>query len=108
MVGRTPELAAITDQFRRELEKMGIRSQEMLLYGSQRWGTAEEGSDIDLIVVSSDWAAYNRRERLELLGVAAARLLQPIQAQGYTPEEISKRELGWLWQEILEKEAIPI
>jgi uncharacterized protein len=104
----TSELTIITDQFRQELERMGIYSQKILLYGSQRWGTAEEGSDIDLIVVSSDWSAYNWRERLELLGVAAARLLQPIQARGFTPEEITNREIGYLWQEILEKEAVTV
>lgn len=108
MAGVSSELATVTDQFRRELEKLGIHSREVLLYGSQRWGTATEGSDIDLIVVSPDWAAYNWRERLELLGVVAARLLQPIQAQGFTPEEISNREIGPLWQEILEKEAIAV
>jgi uncharacterized protein len=108
MVGTTSELAAIADQFQRELEKMGIHSQKILLYGSQRWGTAEEGSDIDLIVVSPDWASYNWRERLELLGVVAARLLQPIQAQGLTPEEISSREISSFWQEILDREAVAL
>lgn len=28
----------------------------------------------------------NLRERLELLGIAAARIMEPIQALGYTPE----------------------
>lgn len=102
------ELAGIIDRFRQELEKMGIRSQELLLYGSQRWGTAVEGSDIDLIVISPDWAGYNWRERLELLGVVAVRVLQPVQALGFTPEEVANREISLLWQEVLDKEAIAL
>lgn len=108
MAGTSSELAIIIDQFRQELEKEGIHSKELLLYGSQRRSTAAEGSDIDLIVISPDWAGYNWRERLELLGVVAARLLQPIQAQGFTPKEIANREITPLWQEILDKEVIAV
>jgi hypothetical protein len=89
-----------------EVEDQGIRCQQILLYGSQRWGTADESSDIDLIIISSDWAPLNWRERLELLGIAAARILQPIQAQGLTPQEIADRQIGSFWQSSLEKEAI--
>ncbi len=41
-----------------------------------------EESDIDLIVVLRDL-----RERLEILGIAAAGMLTPIQASRFTPEE---------------------
>lgn len=108
MVDTTSELTTITNQFRRELEKAGIHSADILLYGSQRWNTAVEGSDIDLIVISTDWERYSWRERLELLGVTAARLLQPIQAQGFTPDEIANHEITLWWQEILEKEAVKL
>ena len=45
---------------------------------------AREGSDIDLLIVSSNFETLNTRERLELLGVAAARLWQPIEAVACT------------------------
>jgi hypothetical protein len=90
------------------LEQAGIHCEQILLYGSQRWNTAQEGSDIDLIVISPDWARFNRRERLELLGIIAARLLEPIQAQGWTPQEIASQQISPFWQEILEREAVAV
>jgi hypothetical protein len=42
---------------------------------------------VDFIVVSDSFSGMNVRERLEVLGVAAARILEPIQALGYTQEE---------------------
>lgn len=56
MVETTSELAEIISRFQQALGEAGIRCEQMLIYGSQRWGTAEEGSDIDLIVISPDWA----------------------------------------------------
>jgi len=85
---------------------MGIHAERVLLFGSQVQGTATEGSDIDLFVVSSDWARYNQRERLEMLGIAAARILEPIQARGLTPEEISAHHLLPLWEQILKEQAV--
>jgi predicted nucleotidyltransferase len=108
MAQTTPELEAVIKRFRQSLEMAGIRCQQVLLYGSRRWGTAGEDSDIDLIVISPDWAPLNQRERLELLGVIAARLLEPIQAQGWTPQEIADQEMGTFWQEIVEKEAVTV
>ena len=103
-----PELAAVIERFRESLEKAGIRCEQILLYGSQARGAAQEGSDIDLIVISPDWEPFNWRERLELMGVVAARLLEPIQAQGLTPQEIANRQIGTFWQEILEREAVAV
>jgi predicted nucleotidyltransferase len=108
MVEKTSELAEIISRFRQALEEEGIHCEEILVYGSQRWGTAEEGSDIDLIVISPDWLPFSWRERLELLGVVAARILEPIQAQGFTREEIAEQQLSPFWEEILTREAIPI
>ena len=54
-MAQTPsELADIVERFRQSLEQAGIRCRKVLLYGSQRWSTAREDSDIDLIVVSPD------------------------------------------------------
>ena len=34
------------------------------------------------------------KERLEILGMAAARIMEPVQALGYTPEEYASFEKG--------------
>ncbi|GAB4454844.1 MAG: nucleotidyltransferase domain-containing protein [Anaerolineales bacterium] len=108
MVKATPELKQIVKRYRSQLQKMGIRPARVLLYGSQATGAAHEGSDIDLIVISSDWEKYNRRQRLELLGIAAARILEPVQAQGFTPDEIKSQKVPSFWQQIIKEQAIAI
>jgi len=108
MAKRTPELKRIVKRYRAQLEKMGIRPARILLYGSQAAGTAREGSDIDLIVISGDWKKYNHRERLELLGIASARILEPIQAQGFTPSEIRLKKVMPFWEQVIKEQAITI
>jgi predicted nucleotidyltransferase len=108
MVTRTSELKDILRRFRRELNRSGIHPQQILLFGSYARGEAHEGSDIDLIVVSPDWAHLNRRERLELLGLAAVRIMESVQAQGFTPEEIAQHQTGVFWEKILQYQAVPI
>src|SRR3972149_5069665 len=106
MVKATPELKQIVSRYRAQLEKMGIRPTRILLYGSQAAGTAREGSDVDLIVISSDWEKYNHRERLELLGIASARIMEPIQAQGFTPDEVELKKVMPFWEQVMKEQAI--
>jgi hypothetical protein len=87
---------------------MGIHPERIMLYGSQAAGAAREGSDIDLIVISADWKKYNHRERLELLGIAAARILEPIQAQGFTPTEIKLKKVTPFWEQVMKEQAIAV
>lgn len=108
MAQTTPELKQIVQRFCDQLEKMGIHPEKVMLYGSQAAGTAREGSDIDLIVISSDWKKFNQRERLEMLGIASARILEPVQAQGFTPVEISKNQLMPFWAHVMKEQAIAI
>lgn len=108
MVKATPELKQIVRRYGAQLEKMGIHPTRILLYGSQAAGTAHEGSDIDLIVISSDWKKYNHRQRLELLGVAAARILEPVQAQGFTPNEVKAKKVTLFWEQVIKEQAIVI
>lgn len=108
MAEAASRLAEIIERYHNELEKMGIRCERMLVFGSQATGTAREGSDIDLFVISSDWAPFTERERLEKLGIAAARILEPIQALGVTPEEIASRQLLPFWEEVLREQAVSI
>ncbi len=108
MAKATPELKQIIKRYRAQLIKMGIQPERVLLYGSQATGTAQEGSDIDLIIISGDWEEYNRRERLELLGIASARILEPVQAQGFTPSEIKSKKIMPFWEQVIEKQAITV
>jgi predicted nucleotidyltransferase len=108
MAKRTPELKRIVNRYRAQLEKMGIRPARILVYGSQAQGTAREGSDIDLIVISGDWNKYNQRERLELLGIASARILEPVQAQGFTPNEIRTKKIMPFWEQIIKEQAVAV
>ncbi|MBI5841133.1 MAG: nucleotidyltransferase domain-containing protein [Chloroflexi bacterium] len=108
MVETTPELKRIIKRYRAQLRKMGIRPTRIFLYGSQAAGTACEGSDIDLIVISGDWTKYNHRRRLELLGIASARILEPIQAQGFTPGEIRQKKITPFWEQIMKEQAIAV
>jgi predicted nucleotidyltransferase len=108
MAKTTPELEQIIRRYRAQLEKMGVHPEQVLLYGSQATGTAHEGSDIDLIVISRDWKKYNHRERLELLGVASARILEPVQAQGFTPNEIKLKKVLPFWEEVMSQQAIAV
>ncbi len=70
------------------LSEMGIHAQKAYLFGSQAKGTADSYSDIDLIIVSSAFVDMPLWKRWEILGNALAEILEPIEARGYTPEEI--------------------
>jgi hypothetical protein len=108
MAKRAPELDRIIGRFRQELERSGVRPERILLFGSHARGKAREGSDIDLIVVSPDWARFNQRERLELLGVVAVRIMESVQAQGFTPDEVAYHQTGAFWEEILRHQAVAV
>ncbi len=77
-------------KYKAVLENLGIHVERIILYGSFAKGTPRKDSDIDLIVVSKDFKNLNLRERLEILGIASARIMKPIEAKGYTHEEITK------------------
>jgi predicted nucleotidyltransferase len=108
MAEPAPELEAVAVRLRDELARVGVRVERMLAFGSYARGEQREGSDIDLIVVSPDWAGLSRRERLEMLGVAAAHILEPIQALGFTPEEIASGGVSQFWRTIIEQQAVPV
>lgn len=104
----TTELNRIICVYRDELTKMGFSISAIFLYGSYAKGKQHEGSDIDLIVISPDFAKLNTRERLEILGVAAGRIMEPIEAFGITPDEISQGSVDAFLADILKCEAISV
>jgi predicted nucleotidyltransferase len=104
----TTTLQRIISKYKKALAELGIHVTEVYLYGSQKTGKATEDSDIDLIIVSPDFSDKDTFARLEILGVAAARIMQPVQAYGVTPDEIKKRKLSIFWRTMLEKEAVAV
>lgn len=104
--GLTPDTAVAA--FCKELRRLRIRPRRILLFGSWARQEQHEGSDIDVLVISPDFSGKGLRKRLELLGIAAARALVPVQALGYTPEEFEAREPGGFLDEILSSEVVPI
>ena len=96
------EINEIIKKYKKSLTTLGINTEKVILYGSYAYDKAGEGSDIDLIVVSSDFEDKNIRERLELLGIASARIIEPVQAQGYTLGELQAKDRSSFVREILE------
>ena len=47
-------------------------------------------------------------DRLGLLGAAAGRILEPVEAAGFTPEEIERGELTSFWKHVLKDEVVPV
>lgn len=74
-----------------ELRKR-IRPEKVILFGSYAKGEAKKDSDIDLIVLSKDFAELSPNERFKLLYQARRHPLTRKQAMdifGFTPEEFA-------------------
>lgn len=95
------KIEGIIERFRQELSGLGIKAEKIILYGSYAKGNYREDSDIDLIVISDDFRNLNLRERLEILGLAAGRVFEPIEALGYTPKEVENEAKESFLEEIL-------
>ncbi len=74
-------------QFKKALESSGVRVEQLILYGSHAGGRAREDSDIDVVVVSPSFSGKSYWERIDLLTEAIYRVLAPIEASAFTPEE---------------------
>lgn len=105
----TSEVLGAIKKYVQALQKNGIRVQQVFLYGSHAKNIAHPDSDIDIIIVSESFVGKNLFERLQMLGDVRWNVSEPIQAYGFTPEEVETREeLTAFWDEIIEYEAIPI
>lgn len=78
---------AIIRRFRRALEKQGIKAPRIVLFGSWATGTAHEGSDIDLAVISESFEGKGYWERIDILTAAVYEVFEPIEASAFTPQE---------------------
>lgn len=103
---RRRKVEKIIVNFREELKKLGINAEKIILYGSYAKGKPREDNNIDLIVISEDFENLNLRERLEILGLAAGRVLEPIEALGYTRKGIESKGRESFVGEILNSMSI--
>lgn len=101
MVRTTSQITSLVKQYIKELKKLHIKPDEIFLYGSYATKTAHLYSDIDLLVISKDFKKINPVNRLEKLSLATMPLKAPIEAIGYTLEELEKnKKQSIFWEQI--------
>jgi len=59
----------------------------LIIFGSYAAGTYREGSDIDIVVISEDFAGKDYWKRIDVLSDAIYEVFEPIEAIPFTPEE---------------------
>ncbi len=77
----------IISLLQRGMEARGIRVNKMILYGSFARGTFTATSDIDVVLISEDFAGKDYWERIDLLSDAIYDVFAPVEAVAMTPEE---------------------
>lgn len=77
----------IVRDFGAALEAQGIRPWKIVLFGSHSTQAQRPDSDIDLIVISEDFAPMGYWERIDVLAGAICRVFEPIEAIAMTPQE---------------------
>ena len=84
-----------------------VRVDQALLFGSYAYGQPHAGSDIDLAIVSQDFAGMNRLTRLQLLEkVAWVADTHDIEAAGFTNDELQSAGKTNVLSEIRDKGMI--
>lgn len=89
MLAQRSKTQFIVNRFKEALKNRGINAERLILFGSHAKGTATRYSDIDLIVISSDFAPLDFGERCSVLGEAIADIMEPIEPLAYSPEEFA-------------------
>jgi len=82
------------EYFEEELRRGGLRISKIILFGSQAHDNATAESDIDLVVISDDFAGKTIFERARLLKEADARTIKkfmvPLDVIMMTAEEFGR------------------
>jgi len=74
-------------RFGKALENQGLKVGKLILFGSYANGTQREGSDIDVVVVSTGFEGMGYWDRIDIISKAIYEVWEPIEATAYTPEE---------------------
>ncbi len=84
-----------------------LRVERAFLYGSYAYGVPRSRSDIDLVILSPDFAPIDRRRRQEQLAVWAWQAgVGDIEALGLTPDEFGATSDMSLLGEVREKGVV--
>ena len=78
--------------FRQHLEQRNIHVDRMILFGSWAKNTQREESDIDVVVISSDFNDKDFWTRINILSEAIYQVIVPVQAVAMTPQEWESKE----------------
>lgn len=70
------KLTETIEYFTNQLLQEGIKISRIILFGSQASGTATSESDIDIVVVSEDFADKSIFEKVKLLNKADAKTIK--------------------------------
>ncbi len=79
-------------RLKKALEAKGIKVNKLVLFGSYANGTYKEGSDIDVVVISSDFSGKGYWERVDILSDAIYEVFEPIEATALTPQEWKRKD----------------
>ena len=79
-------------RFKESLERNHIHVDRLILFGSWAKGTQQEGSDIDVVVISQDFENKDYWARINILSEAIYQVFQPIEAVAMTPQEWDSKE----------------
>ena len=86
------EVLDILRQFKEFLERKKIHIERMILFGSWAGGSPEEGSDIDVVVISKNFADKDYWQRMNVLSDAIYEVFAPIEAIAMTPQEWERKD----------------
>jgi len=81
------DVLIILKQLRESLENNHIHVDRLILFGSWAKGTQQEGSDIDVVVISKDFEGKDYWTRINILSEAIYQVFEPIEAVAMTPQE---------------------
>ena len=82
----------IVSRFRNGIEAQNVKVEKLILFGSFATGANREGSDIDVVVISKDFAGKDYWQRTDILSQAIYEVFEPIEAVALTPDEWEKKE----------------
>ena len=82
----------VVNKFHKAIIARGISPSKIILYGSYASGIHQEGSDIDLIVISEDFIGKDYWERIDILADVIYELFAPIEAVAMTQKEWEQGE----------------
>jgi predicted nucleotidyltransferase len=77
----------LINRFRQEIQDRGIIAQKIILFGSHASGTSAAVSDIDVVIISDDFAGKGYWERIDILTDVIYAMSAPLEAVAMTPEE---------------------